>query len=444
MNHRTRGAAAVLALATAVALSACANNGADTDTSPSGTTQVAAVRGEGKTLTVWVMDGDYSDPTLKAINDAFTQQTGAKVDVQVQSWDGITTKITTALATSNPPDVLDLGNTQVASFAANGGLKDLTPYAADLAHAQTWLSGLVNPATVDGKLYAVPGFAGARAVIYNKTMWAKAGITKAPATIAELTDALTKVKAANPAPDFSPLYLPGQNWYAGMQFVWDAGGDIATADDAGKWTAGFSTDKAQAGLADFKAFQNQFSTPASRTVDTTNPDQVQVFADGKTSAIVATSGFVGRIQKANPKLTDADLGAFPLPGKSGKSQPVMLGGSDWGIPARSNDADLALQWTKIAASPEIQIKWVAGHEGFIPNSAEGIKTAKATVSELKQGFFDAALNSKATPAAANWAQLEGNKDINNLFAAVASGSKSPQEAASAFDATANKALNAGQ
>ncbi|GGV48998.1 sugar ABC transporter substrate-binding protein [Kitasatospora herbaricolor] len=442
MNHRSSAAATILALAVTVALSACSAAG----TAPSAATNpqaVATAKGEGKTLTLWVMDGDYSDQSLKAINDTFTQQTGAKVDVQVQAWDGITTKVTTALATSNPPDVLDLGNTQIASFAANGGLKDLTPYGADLRQGQTWLSGLVAPATVDGKLYAVPGFAGARAVIYNKTMWAKAGVDKAPTTFTELTDDLAKVKAANPGTDFSPLYLPGQNWYAGMQFIWDAGGDIA-AEAGSKWTAGFGADAAQAGLADFKAFQNQFSTAASRTVDTTTPDQVQVFADGKASAIIATSGFIGRIQKANPNLTDSDLGTFPLPGKSGKAQPVMLGGSDWGIAARSANADLALQWTKIAAGPDIQSKWVVGHEGFIPNSLEGIKAAMASVGELKKGFFDAALSSKATPANANWAQLEANKDINNLFAAVASGSKSTKDAASAFDATATKALNAGQ
>ncbi|MFC9331822.1 extracellular solute-binding protein [Kitasatospora sp. NPDC057015] len=442
MNHKSSGTATVLALAVAVALSACSTSG--TATSAATTPQaVATAKGEGKTLTLWVMDGDYSEPSLQAINDAFTQQTGAKVDVQVQAWDGITTKVTTALATSNPPDVLDLGNTQVASFAASGGLKDLTPYAADLQQGQTWLAGLVDPATVDDKLYAVPGFAGARAVIYNKTMWAKAGVDRAPTTFNELTDDLTKVKAANPDADFSPLYLPGQNWIAGMQFVWDAGGDIATQDGS-KWIAGFGSDKAQAGLADFKAFQNQFSAAASRTVDTSNPDQVQIFADGKASAIITTGGFIGRIQKANPQLTDADLGTFPLPGKSGKAQPVMLGGSDWGIAAHGANADLALQWTKIAAGPDIQSKWVVGHEGFIPNSIEGIKAATASISDLDKAFFDAALNSRATPANPNWTQLEANKDINNLFVAVASGSQSTQEAASTFDSTANKTLNAGQ
>ncbi|MFV0126394.1 extracellular solute-binding protein [Streptomyces sp. HMX112] len=386
------------------------------------------------------MEGDYSDATLKAINAEFTQRTKAKVNVQIQSWDGVSTKITTALATSSPPDVLDIGNTQVASYAANGGLKDLTPFAEDLQQGQKWLPGLVEPATVDGKLYAVPGFAGARAVVYNKDMWKKAGVGEPPATFEELTQALDKVRAANPSSDFSPLYFPGQNWYAGMQFVWDAGGDIATRSGS-KWTSSSSSGAAQAGLADFRAFQNKYSTPASGTVDPLNPDQTQIFADGKASAIITTSGYIGQIKKANPALTDDKLGTFPFPGKSGKSQPVMLGGSDWGIAARSTKADLALQWTKIAASPAVQMKWIVGQEGFIPNSVQGIETARTKITDQQEGFFDAALNSKATPASPAWAKLEGNKDINTLFSSIASGKKTPKQAASAFDAAADKALN---
>jgi N,N'-diacetylchitobiose transport system substrate-binding protein len=430
-----------LGLAAVLALSACSSGGT-TSAGGGGVKSVPDVEGSGKTLKVWVMTGDYTPATIAAVNKEFTKKTGAKVDVQIQQWDGITTKISTALATSTPPDVLDLGNTQVASYAANGALLDLTPYKKDLAQGQTWLTGLSEPATVDEKLYGLPGFAGARAVIYNKTMWAKAGVTTAPTTYDELTADLDKVAAANKSTaDFSPFYLPGQYWYAGMQFVWDAGGSIATASGS-TWKAGFTSSKAQKGLADFTSFQNTYSSAASRTLDTDSPDQDQIFADGKTSAILHTNGAIGLIQKANPALKDADLGSFPFPGKSGKTQPVMLGGSDWGISAKSKNSDLALAWAKIAASPSIQSKWVYGNDGWIPNSTEGIKAADSSLSDLNKGFFNAALNSKATPASGNWANLEGDKSINQLFGAIASGSKTPEAAAKSFDSAAEKQLNA--
>lgn len=445
MTRRWFAGPAALGLTMAVGLTACGGSGASTSGGGGGGAGAqkavpSTTAASDQSLTVWVMTGDYTPETVNAINAEFTKQTGAKVNVQIQTWDGITTKITTALATSTPPDVLDLGNTQVASFAATGGLADMTPYKQDMAQGQTWLKGLEEPATVDGALYAIPGFAGARAVIYNKTMWAKAGVTSTPTTYDELTKALDKVKAANHAPDFSPLYLPGQYWYVGLQFVWDAGGEIATNSN-GKWTSGMSTPQAQQGLQNWKTFQNTYSTPASRTLNSDSPDQTQLFAAGKVGAIVDTNGTVATILKNNPALKESDLGSFAFPGRSGKSQPVMLGGSVWGIAAKSQHNNLALQWIKIATNPDLQKTWVFGHDHWVPNSNEATQAAAAKVPALQKGFFEAALNSKATPANPNWAQIEGNKTINQLFSAVASGSKSPQDAAREYDGTADKVLN---
>lgn len=47
-------------------------------------------------LTVWVMQDDLSEQTLDAITARFTKTSGATVDVQIQPWDGIATKLTTA------------------------------------------------------------------------------------------------------------------------------------------------------------------------------------------------------------------------------------------------------------------------------------------------------------------------------------------------------------
>ncbi len=434
----TAGVAAGAAL---LVLAGCSSTGnAGTPTSAS---TIGGVDGTGKTLTVWTMSGDLSDATLKAINDEFTKETGAQVDLETQQWDGIVSKVTTALATSTPPDVVDLGNTQVPSFAASGGLLDLTQYQSELAQGQTWIGGLADPATVDGKLYAVPSFAGDRAVIYNKTAWAAAGITAAPTTYQELTADLDKLKAANTASDYSAFYLPGKYWYDAVQWVWDAGGDIATQGSDGKWTAGFADAKAQKGLNDFKTFQNAYSIPSSQTLNSTapDPDQDQVFSDGKTDAILANSWEIGVIEKNNPAITDADLGSFPFPGTSGQAQPVMLGGSDWGIAAKSQNQQLALVWAKIAASPDIQSKYVYGTDGWIPNSKEGIAAAQSTLKPLQSGFFTAALSSKSTPASADWATIEGDNSITDFFAAVASGSKSTSDAAADFDSHIESTLN---
>ena len=316
MRNTRLAALGVTGIAAALILAGCSGSAGGSGGSGSGgsAADLSKVDGKGKTITVWVMNGDLSTDTVDAVNAEFEKATGAKVNVQMQQWDGITTKLTTALAGSSAPDVVDMGNTQVASYAATGGLADITAYRTQLEQGQTWLGGLVDPATVDGKLYAVPSFAGDRAVVYNKKMWADAGITEAPTSYDEFTADLDKIKAKNTASDFSAMYLPGQFWYAGMQFVWDAGGDIATSKD-GKWTAGFSSAAAQKGLKAFKTFQNTYSTPASTTVNTNAPDQDAIFANGQTSAVLATAAHVKKIMDANPALTADTIGTFPFPGR---------------------------------------------------------------------------------------------------------------------------------
>jgi len=433
----TLGAVGIAAI---LALSGCSGNSAGTNSGSNNGT-INKVDGKGKTITVWAMTGDLTPKTLDAINAEFTKQTGAKVKVQTQQWTDIATKITTALATSTPPDVIDIGNTQVTTFASTGGLLDLTSYKKALEQGQTWLGGLVEPATVDGKLYGVPSFGAARSVIYNTDVWSAAGVSAAPTSYDKLGSALDKVKAANTASDFSAFYMPGQYWYGGLQWMWDAGGSIATLNGS-KWTAGFSSADAQTGLTAWKTFQNKYSSVASQTLNTDKPDQDQLFADGKVGAILGNNWELAAITKDNPKLTSDKLGTFPMPGISGKNQPALLAGSDWGIAQKSKNHDLALVWSKIAASPTIQNDYVFGQDKWIPNSLEGSDAAikGGTLAANQTAFFTAAQLSKATPASGSWASLE-DPGMKQFFQAIASGSKSVADATKAWDATVNSMLN---
>jgi len=425
---KVRQLAAAL-VAVALAGTACGGSKTATGAKQSGT----------RTLTVWLMDGDLTDKTTAAINTAFEQATGAKVTVQIQQWDNINTKISTALSQDDPPDVLDLGNTDVPLFAANGGLSDITAHRADLSAGQDWLPGLVGPATVDGKLYAAPLFAGNRAVVYNKQIWAKAGVTTPPTTFAELTADLDKIKKADPAADFSPFYLPGRLWHAAMQFVWDAGGQLAV-QNGGKWQGALASPQAQQGLAAWKSFQNTYSVPASRNVDNQTPDQRALFGDGKAAAIIDTS--IAQILKAKPDMKDK-IGTFPFPSATaGKTQPVFLGGSDLAIAAKSKNQDLALAYLKAATSQSVQKNAIVGIDGWTPVSTQLIDQSTGSLPPTAQAFFTAAKSSVATPATPGWATVETDKSINSFFADIATGRLSPAAAAKGFDGHLDQALNA--
>ncbi|MFD1048541.1 extracellular solute-binding protein, partial [Kibdelosporangium lantanae] len=258
--------AAAITLATA----GCAGSGGTAEQPSSQANQPAQITGD---VTVWLMDGSAPDTLTSALNKEFEDKhPGVHVKYEIQKWNGIQQKLTTALASQAPPDVLEIGNTQTPFFASQGVLADLTSSVADFNGSQ-WLKGLKDSGTFDGKQYGVPFYAANREVLYRKDMFEQAGITSPPKTTDEWLAAIDKLKAKYGSDkDFQPLYLPGQYWYALLSFIWDNGGDIAKADGA-KFTATLDSAGAKAGLETYKKLVDQSGTTAPKDNDEATPQQ---------------------------------------------------------------------------------------------------------------------------------------------------------------------------
>lgn len=109
----------------------------------------------GQTLTVWVMDGSSPDQWQKDLAAEFEKKTKAKVKFEVQQWNGIQQKLTTALSEENPPDVFEIGNTQTPAYAKTGGLADLADLKEEIG--ADWTESLNESSVYEGKQYAAPG-----------------------------------------------------------------------------------------------------------------------------------------------------------------------------------------------------------------------------------------------------------------------------------------------
>jgi N,N'-diacetylchitobiose transport system substrate-binding protein len=175
-------------------------------------------------------------------------------------------------------------------------------------------------------------------------------------------------------------------------------------------------------------------------VYTKSPDQAALFAQGKAATILDTS--VNTVLKDNASLKD-QIGAFPFPGQTaGAGQPVFLGGSDLAVAAKSKNQALALAYLKAATDPAVQASAIVGIDHWIPASTEVIDQTISSLPDVSKAFFTAAKTSVATPAVAGWATIESDKSINDFFADIATGRKSPADAAKTLDAHLNQALNA--
>jgi N,N'-diacetylchitobiose transport system substrate-binding protein len=400
----------------------------------------SAASASGGTLTVWLMTGDTDPAVYNTVNAAFTKEyPGWTVNVEIQQWSGISAKIITSLATSSPPDVMELGNTDVASFAASGGLDNLLTDESQFQNSSNWLSGLEGPAEYKGGLYAVPELAGDRVVVYNKAMFKKAGITKTPADLNDLlADGAALKNAYSKVKDFSALYLPGEEWYAAMPIVWAEGGQIAV-EKGGTWYGDLDSAASLAGLKEFQVIQNFMSTPASRDVNEANPSDSAVFASGKAAMYIDGTWTLGTDITDNKALT-GDIGTFILPGVNpGSEAPVFLGGSDLGVAKNSPNQAEALAWVKLYSGSANQLLQ-ASNEGFIPNASNLV--GQVNVSGNIKTYFKAAAVSQFTPPVPGWATVEADDVMQDLLAQVAEGKQNVAQVAKSYDQKLDTLLNA--
>jgi N,N'-diacetylchitobiose transport system substrate-binding protein len=447
---RTILSATALAAALAMSVTACSsssnknsgnsgNSAGNAAPSQAAGTSNAAPSGQGKTITVWLQsDAKTGWPAVVAqATSRFEKETGAKVNVQWQQWSNYTTKLdSTFSGSSGIPDVVELGNTQTASYIQAGAFADLDK--SQFENSSTWLSGLEQSGTSpDGKLEAVPYYAGSRVVIFRKDLWTKAGVTKAPTTIDELNADLDKVKAANSGdPNFSAFYMPGKYWYAAMSLVYGAGGKIAE-QQGGQWKGTLESSQAQQGLAEWKKLATDYSTGGATQDEST---QDAVMARGHVASIAGNGWEVGAVtdpKTGNPKLAKS-LSTFPFPGTAaGQYTPSFLGGSDLAVPAKAPNASLGTEWIKIFTDTTSQTMLA---KYAIPNTTSLLAVYEKQ-SQANQSTGEAARNTWFVPNTATWANVESQNILQNMLESIATGKASIAAATKTADGQITKTLN---
>ncbi|MFF0312591.1 extracellular solute-binding protein [Streptosporangium sp. NPDC004379] len=184
-------------------------------------------------VTLWM----YPVISDQAKNQAFWSKVekdfeaaNATVDVKIdqQPWEGRQEKVTTALVSKKGFDLVVLGPDQLPQYAEQGTIEAVDDVVAPdkAAYLPNALTGL----TVGGKLYGVPIYQTITAPIYNKKLFADAGVDKAPETLAELKAAAPKLAAQKVAVlDYpgKPEVSLNQSFYP---LLWANGGTVFAAD----------------------------------------------------------------------------------------------------------------------------------------------------------------------------------------------------------------------
>ncbi len=432
-----RGKIAVVALgaAAALTLAGCGGNAPDSPTTNgSGSGSPAAAGAE---IRVWLVSTDTPQEARDYLKTTFeSQNPGSTLTIEQQEWTGLVDKYTTALSGSDSPDVVEIGNTQAATFTSVGAFMDLTDKYQELG-GDKLLPGFVEAGTWDGKFYAAPYYSGARVITYSTDVVPN---FTAPAT---WEDFLAQAKAAT-TDTVSGLYMPGTDWHDFLTFVWANGGQVATQDSSGKWVAGFESPEAIKGL---QQFQDMFATANHFAADATESDNQIPFCAGQTAFMMAPSWLAGSVEAAPdakvPGCSDTygnpdKVHQFAIPGATaGTFAPVLAGGSNIAVSAKSSNPDLAYKALQIMLSDGYQ-KILAAN-GMVPALTSQAQFMPDT--ESSKAASNAASAAILTPASPAWATVEASKVLESSFTKIAQGDD-VATVAKALDDEINATLNA--
>ncbi|MDI3385918.1 extracellular solute-binding protein [Streptomyces sp. B-S-A8] len=384
---------------------------------------------KGQTLTLWAMDGSTPDGWTKDVKAAFEKKTGAKLKIEIQQWNGIQQKLTTALSEESPPDVFEIGNTQTPAYAQTGGLAELDDLKKSIG--ADWTESLNKASVFDGKQYAAPWFAANRVVVYNKKVFKEAGVTEIPKTRAELFKAFDRIEAET---DAEPIYMPGQNWYFFDGLTIGTGADLVKKK-GDKWVSNLADPKVGEAMEIYQKYASYSTAPKDK--DEATPQQAEVFAKGKTGAFIGMGWEAATAIKANPEI-EKHIGYFTIPGETAdKPEGVFLGGSNLAVAAGSEQQELAKEFLKIALSDKFEGQ-LSKELGVIPNkeslqhNLKGQPAGEAAAAAVASGG--------TTPLIPEWAAVENPPNpIKTYMTAVLNG-KSHAAAAKQVEGEFNKRL----
>ncbi|WP_433170303.1 extracellular solute-binding protein [Actinoallomurus sp. CA-150999] len=343
---KVRYAAAGLAAALAISLSACGTGGP---------TRSGSGAGKSGGITVWAITGGYNDVYTNSVN-AFESGAGQKANLQLFQSDAYKEKIRVSLGAGNPPEVFEnWGGGGLKDLVKNGLVQDLTATVnGDPQLKSRFIPSLLDSATFDGKIYGVPMNGLSPAVVfYNKKIFTKYNLTP-PKTFDDLLALAGTLKSH----DVTPFALGGaQKWPELMfeEYLIDriGGQDVVNKILSGAPNAWSDPSVVQAStlarrLVGEGGFQKGFAATSYDTGQAT-----ALLYTGKAAMELMGAWEYASIKKADPDmLKNGDLGWFAFPQVSGgKGDPSSLEGNPanyYSIAAKSAKPQVGVDYLKKA------------------------------------------------------------------------------------------------
>ena len=424
--------AGLLAVLTGAAVLA----GCGTDSTSSG--------GGGGAQTIQIWEG-YTAAEAKTFSHLVAEyeakHPGQKVSPLFVNNDNTLQKVLTAVRGGSPPDIAYLYGSWAPNVAQIPQVVNLTQVVQRPGvNWNDFWTGERAVATVNGKVIGIPAVVDNLAVVYNKTLFAKAGLQPPGPDWTWQEFVADAKKLTNPAiKQFGTAYVtPGTEdtvWHW-EPLLWEAGGQLLTPDNK---KAAFDS---AAGLASLNTLRTMAVTDKSMYLDPSDSAYANLFNSGKVGMLVTGPWDLATFN--NVKYGVQVMPSYP--GTTGGHQTIS-GPDNWVIfnnsPARVAAAEQFLLWLTAPA----QVKYWAVQTGNLP-SRQSVGDSPAVSQQMDAalpgvGAFIANLANvkQARPQIPQYPKI--STILGNMVVSVVLGKSQPQAALTAAAQQVDQALAAG-
>ncbi|MFI7541909.1 ABC transporter substrate-binding protein [Actinoplanes sp. NPDC049599] len=435
MTSIRRGPATRLLAAASAALlltAACTGGEADDGDAAQGYDPAAAV-----TLTWWTGQTSEAEKVaegLAAEYHAAHPNVTIKTSAGAPTTDDLLTKLSAGFTGGSYPDISYAFGNWAGDLAASGKTQDLTGFVADPSFGWTEMPAAARTvATSDGKVIGIPALVDNLALIYNKKLFAAAGLAP-PADdwsweqFREAAKRLTDPATNTYGTAYSVSGSEDTTWHL-WPLLWQNGGKILDGTKPA-----FNSD---AGVKALETLRVMAVDDKSMYLDQTDEKYARLFNSGRIAMMLSGPWALLEIKEAK-----LDYGVAALPGVNGDHQTVS--GPDLWVLFDHDDANRAgasRDFIKWLTSAQIDAKWNLA-VGNLPlrSSEQSTPEFAAYVKEYPGGqkFFDNLANAKqARPTVAGYEVM--SRAVGDGIAKVLQGAATPKEA---LDEAARKSADA--
>lgn len=316
----------------------------------------------GTELTMWArfLDGELPSKIVDAYNASHENQ----ITLTVIPNDDYQQKIGAAAGAGGLPDLLAADVVYSPNYVQQGLFQDITtnmeglPFFSDLSPAHS------DAASLDGKVYGAPFIVDSSLIIYNKDLYAQAGLDPevGPTSFDEIYSDAEAIRALGG--DTYGFYFGGScagcNAYTMMPIL-AAAGEPPLEEDGTKVNIDSDAMKDTLDLYK-KMFDNDIIPPGAKT------------EDGSTWSALFNAGKIGIIPIGTfdfGALADApfDWGIASLPSPSGDASSTFVGGDMIGITKNSTHLEQAFDFIEWSLGDEAQVE-VTAKSGNLPSRVD--------------------------------------------------------------------------